>query len=97
MKNFKHVREQALRQQVRHDEGLKRGDHVMSSHTGDKGIIHRVGGNYVICISEHGDMFRAWIKDIRVINYHESINKDRKSTIFFTHGKAKTSQQCSTR
>tara|TARA_B100000029_G_scaffold333700_1_gene325868 strand:+ start:2285 stop:2578 length:294 start_codon:yes stop_codon:yes gene_type:complete len=97
MKNFKKIREEALRQQVRHEEVFKVGDQIMSAHTGDKGKIHRIGGNYVICISEYGDMFRAWIKDIRLLNLREDINKDRKSTIFFTHGKAKTSQQCSTR
>ena len=95
MKNFKRIREQALRQQVRQTQVFSEGDHIMNSNTGDKGVIKRKGGNYVIAISEHGEMFRAWIKDIRMINYHESINKDRKSTIF-THGKAKTSQQCST-
>ena len=95
MKNFKRIREQALRQQVRQTQVFSEGDHIMNSNTGDKGVIKRKGGNYVIAISEHGEMFRAWIKDIRLMNFHESINKDRKSTIF-THGKAKTSQQCST-
>ena len=46
MINFKKLREQALRQQQRHDEGLSEGDSVMSSRTGVKGTIHRVGGNY---------------------------------------------------
>ena len=40
----------------------------MSSRTGDKGHIHRVGGNYAIVISEEGQMFREWMKNIRSIN-----------------------------
>ena len=36
MINFKKLREQALRQQQRHDQGLCEGDSVMSSRTGTK-------------------------------------------------------------
>jgi len=68
MKNFKKLREEALRQQQRQDEVFKEGDIVMSSRTGDKGYIHRAGGNYAIIISEEGNMFREWIKNIRSIN-----------------------------
>jgi hypothetical protein len=68
MKDFKKLREEALRQQQRHQEVFKEGDAVMSSRSGDKGIIHRVGGNYAIVISEEGNMFREWIKNIRSIN-----------------------------
>ena len=68
MINFKKLREQALRQQQRHDEGLSEGDSVMSSRTGVKGTIHRVGGNYAIVISEEGKMFREWIKNVSAIN-----------------------------
>ena len=65
MKDFKKLREEALRQQQRHEEVFKEGDAVMSSRTGIKGHIHRVGGNYAIVISEDGDMFREWMKNIR--------------------------------
>lgn len=68
MKDFKKLREEALRQQQRQQEIFKEGDAVMSSRTGDKGHIHRVGGNYAIVISEDGDMFREWIRNIRSIN-----------------------------
>jgi hypothetical protein len=61
MKDFKKLREEALRQQQRQQEIFKEGDAVMSSRTGDKGHIHRVGGNYAIVISEDGEMFREWI------------------------------------
>ena len=68
MKNFKRLREEALRQQQRQQEVFKEGDAVMSARSGDKGHIHRVGGNYAIVISEEGQMFREWIKNIRSIN-----------------------------
>ena len=68
MKDFKKLREEALRQQQRQQHVFSEGDAVMSSRTGDKGHIHRVGGNYAIVISEEGQMFREWIKNIRSIN-----------------------------
>ena len=68
MKDFKKLREQAIRQQHRYKEGFAVGDTVMSALTGEKGIIHRTGVNYAICVTEGGEMFRAWLKDIRTIN-----------------------------
>ena len=68
MKDFKKLREEALRQQQRQQVVFREGDAVMSSRTGDKGHIHRVGGNYAIVISETGNMFREWMKNIRSIN-----------------------------
>ena len=68
MKDFKKLREEALRQQQRQQNVFSEGDAIMSSRTGDKGHIHRVGGNYAIVISEEGQMFREWIKNIRSIN-----------------------------
>jgi hypothetical protein len=68
MKDFKKLREEALRQQQRQQSVFKEGDAVMSSRTGEKGHIHRVGGNYAIVISEDGEMFREWIRNIRSIN-----------------------------
>jgi hypothetical protein len=68
MKNFKKLREEALRQEQRQQHVFKEGDVVMSSRTGDKGHIHRVGGNYAIVITDDGNMLREWIKNIRTIN-----------------------------
>ena len=68
MKNFKKLREEALRQEQRHTFVFKEGDAVMSARTGDKGRIHRVGGNNAIVITDGGDMLREWIKNIRTIN-----------------------------
>ena len=68
MIDFKKLREEALRQEQRQQHVFKEGDVVMSSRTGVKGNIHRVGGNYAIVISEEGNMFREWMKNIRAIN-----------------------------
>ena len=86
MKDFKKLREEALRQQQRQAEVFKEGDAVMSARTGDKGRIHRVGGNYAIVITEEGKMFREWIKNIRAIN-----NMRRPS--FFNDEEARHSKQ----
>ena len=75
MKNFKKLREEALRQEQRQQHIFKEGDAVMSARTGDKGHIHRVGGNYAIVITDGGDMLREWIKNVR------SINNTRRTSI----------------
>ena len=81
MRDFKKLREQALRQQQRQEDFFQEGDHVMSALTGEKG--------YAIVISESGEMFRSWIKDIRHVNVTDSINKERKRSIF-TNGTSET-------
>ena len=68
MKDFKKIREQALRQSFRKKPVFTEGDYGMNAITGQKGTIHRAGVNYVICVTEGGEMFRAWVKDIRDIN-----------------------------
>ena len=68
MKDFKKIREQALRQSFRKKLVFTEGDYVMNAITGQKGTIHRAGVNYVICVTEGGEMFRVWVKDIRDIN-----------------------------
>lgn len=83
MKDFKKLREEALRQQQRQQEVFKEGDFVMSSRNGEKGTIHRVGGNYAIVITEDGEMFRDWIKNIRSIN-------NLRRTSFYTDEVPKT-------
>ena len=47
MKDFKKLREQALRQHYRKKEVFVEGDYVMNAITGQKGKIHRAGVNYV--------------------------------------------------
>ena len=91
MKDFKKLREQAVRQQHRQTDTFAEGDMIMNALTGEKGTIHRSGVNYVIAITESGNMFRAWVKDIRAVQVTDAINKERKSSIF-NNGKTKSSQ-----
>lgn len=85
MKNFKQLRQETLRERYINKGVFQEGDYVMSAITGEKGRIHRSGTNYVIVITEDNKMFRAWVKDIREINFQESINKERKKSTFFTN------------
>tara|TARA_A100001388_G_C28649868_1_gene441410 strand:- start:595 stop:876 length:282 start_codon:yes stop_codon:yes gene_type:complete len=87
MKTFKDIKEQALRQNFRKGNVFTEGKTVMNVNTGAKGKIIRTGPNYVICVTESNEMFRAWVRDIREVN--EVINKPRR-TLFFTHGQANT-------
>tara|TARA_B100000965_G_scaffold353547_1_gene329481 strand:+ start:2349 stop:2627 length:279 start_codon:yes stop_codon:yes gene_type:complete len=86
MKTFRDLKEQAVRQNFRLKHVFTEGEVVMNSLTGVKGKIIRTGPNYVICVTESDEMFRAWIRDIREVN---DINKPRRTTLF-THGQANT-------
>jgi hypothetical protein len=87
MRNFKDLKKTADQQRFRLKEVYQPGDLVMNVNTGEKGRVHRAGPNYVIAITEGGDMFRAWVTDIREVQ--ETINKERKSSIL-NNGKAET-------
>jgi hypothetical protein len=67
MKNFKQLRQESTHQRYRHKGIFQEGDIVMSNTTGQVGTIHRSGVNYVIVVTEGGEMFRAWVKDIREV------------------------------
>jgi hypothetical protein len=95
MKNFKQLRQETLRERYIQKEVFQEGDYIMSVVTGEKGRIHRSGTNYVIAITEGGEMFRAWVKDIREVNVTENINKERKKSIFFTNGQTETNDNSS--
>ena len=89
MKNFKQLRQEVTKELYIQKEIFQEGDYVLNVNTGQKGKIIRSGVNYVIAVTESQQMFRAWIKDIRSINFVENINKERKNT-FFTNGKTKS-------
>ena len=46
------------------DEVYHIGTYVENLNTGMSGEIIRRGTNYVICVSETGEMFKSWLKDI---------------------------------
>jgi hypothetical protein len=43
---------------------FKLGEKVQSLNTGLTGEVIRRGTNYIICVTEEGDMFKSWIKDL---------------------------------
>ncbi len=65
MRTFKDIKEQAVRQNFRKGNVYTEGQVVMNVNTGEKGKIIRTGPNYVICVTESNEMFRAWVRDIR--------------------------------
>jgi hypothetical protein len=89
MKSFKQLRQEVTQEFYLQKEIFQEGDYIMNVNTGEKGKIIRSGVNYVIAVTESEKMFRAWVKDIRAINFVENINKERKNT-FFTDGKTKS-------
>lgn len=38
---------------------------IIKNTNGQVGKIHRRGVNYVIAVTEEGEMFRTWVKDIK--------------------------------
>ena len=61
---FSNFNEQAKRTSYRHGNLYEVGSYVQKSD-GEVGKVHRRGPNYVIAISDDGDMFRAWVSDIK--------------------------------
>jgi hypothetical protein len=67
MKKFKQLRQESTHQRYRHKGIFQEGDIICSALNGKTGTIHRSGVNYVIAVTEEGEMFRAWVKDIREV------------------------------
>ncbi len=63
---------------------FRMGDKVQNLNTGLVGEVMRRGTNYLICVTEDGDMFKSWIKD--VMEYTE-VKMDR---MYRTPGKPNT-------
>lgn len=55
----------AKRTSYRHGVIFNVGEYVSLISEEKVGKIHRTGPNYVIAVTEEGDMFRAWIEDIK--------------------------------
>jgi len=89
MKNFKNIKEEIFKESYKQKNIFQKDDYIMNVNNGEKGKIIRSGVNYIIALTENNEIFRAWIKDIRKINFVENINKERKN-IFFTNGKTET-------
>ena len=61
---FSNFNEQAKRTSYRHGNLYEVGSYVQNSQ-GEVGKIHRRGPNYIIAVTEEGNMFRAWVTDIK--------------------------------
>ena len=61
---FSNFNEQAKRTSYRHGNLYEVGSYVQNTD-GEVGKVHRRGPNYVIAVSDDGDMFRAWVSDIK--------------------------------
>lgn len=55
---------QSLRENYIHENIYRVGELVENLNTGMVGKIIRRGTNYLICVTESGQMFKSWIKDL---------------------------------
>ena len=61
---FSNFNRKAKQTSYRHGNLYEVGSYVQKSD-GEVGKVHRRGPNYVIAVSDDGDMFRAWVSDIK--------------------------------
>ena len=61
---FSNFNKQAKSTSYRHGNLYEVGSYVQNTN-GEVGKIHRRGPNYVIAVTEEGDMFRSWVNDIK--------------------------------
>tara|TARA_R100000329_G_scaffold91511_1_gene76438 strand:+ start:699 stop:2039 length:1341 start_codon:yes stop_codon:yes gene_type:complete len=61
---FSNFNKQAKSTSYRHGNLYEVGSYVQNTD-GEVGKIHRRGPNYVIAVTEEGDMFRSWVNDIK--------------------------------
>jgi hypothetical protein len=64
MKSLKELLQQSQQKSYMLGNMFAEGDWIKNSE-GQSGKIHRRGVNYVIAVTEEGEMFRAWVKDIK--------------------------------
>ena len=69
---------QSLRENYIQENIFKNGDIVENMNTGLVGRIIRRGTNYLICVTESGQMFKSWIKDL--VEYTE-VSMNRKMRV----------------
>lgn len=70
-----------LREKYLNGDIFNEGDLVKNINTEQIGKIIRRGTNYLICVTEGGDMFKSWIKDVEELSSWgiQFINKYRNS------------------
>ena len=70
-----------LREKYINGDIFNDGDLIKNINTEQVGKIIRRGTNYLICVTEGGEMFKSWIKDVEEISLWgiQFINKYRNS------------------
>ena len=70
-----------LREKYINGDIFNDGDLIKNTNTEQVGKIIRRGTNYLICVTESGEMFKSWIKDVEEISLWgiQFINKYRNS------------------
>jgi len=70
-----------LREKYLNGDIFNDGDLIKNTNTEQVGKIIRRGTNYLICVTEGGEMFKSWIKDVEEISLWgiQFINKYRNS------------------
>ena len=70
-----------LREKYLNGDIFNDGDLIKNTNTEQVGKIIRRGTNYLICVTESGEMFKSWIKDVEEISLWgiQFINKYRNS------------------
>jgi hypothetical protein len=70
-----------LREKYLNGDIFNDGDLIKNINTEQVGKIIRRGTNYLICVTESGEMFKSWIKDVEEISLWgiQFINKYRNS------------------
>ena len=70
-----------LREKYLNGDIFNDGDLIKNINTEQVGKIIRRGTNYLICVTEGGEMFKSWIKDVEEISLWgiQFINKYRNS------------------
>jgi hypothetical protein len=61
---FSNFKNKAMQTSYRHGNLYEVGSYVQNVN-GEVGKVHRRGPNYVIAITEEGEMFRSWVSDIK--------------------------------
>lgn len=61
---FSQFKNNAIKTSYRHGNLYEVGSYVKCLTENKIGKVHRRGPNYVICITENGEMFRSWITDL---------------------------------
>lgn len=79
-----------LREKYVSEEIFRIGDIVENSNTGLIGKINRRGANHLICVTENGIMFKAWLRDLteytEVHMDSEMRDKNHPNTLVGTNG-----------